>query len=164
MARRSLGDHLVSNSDDTRSKAEDRGSPLRRRTRSREIALQALYQLDLLGSEDQVLLDEFVRRSDDDFSVQEFALNLVRGCWGRIVEIDQQIESVAHNWELRRMATVDRNILRLAAHELLNVPDIPAKVSINEAIDLAKKYSTAESGAFVNGILDKIRATYVASK
>jgi len=136
--------------------------PVRKRTRARELALQALYQLDLRGEE--VEIDQFLQDNDEEAAVREFALALVRGCWEHRDQLDEHIRSVALNWHLSRMATIDRNILRLATYELLHRPDIPAKVSINEAIDLAKKFSTAESGAFVNGILDKIRAGHAAAK
>ena len=86
-----------------------------------------------------------------------FARELFEGCLERRDELDEKIAGVAENWGIHRMAVVDRNILRLGTYELMALPDIPPKVSINEAIDLAKKYSTADSGAFVNGILDKLR-------
>ncbi|HZM00374.1 MAG TPA: transcription antitermination factor NusB, partial [Planctomycetota bacterium] len=85
------------------------------------------------------------------------AQELVAGTLAQRGEIDALIATAAENWELSRLATVDRNILRLAVHELCSRPDIPAKVSINEAIELGKRYSTAQSGAFINGILDRVR-------
>ena len=137
---------------------------MRKRSRARELALQCLYQLDLRGSEAEVGIDQFITVGDGDPAVREFARLLVQGCWEHRADVDEKIAAVAQNWHLNRMAAIDRNILRAATYELLFLPDVPAKVSINEAIDLAKKYSTAESGAFVNGILDKIRANYAASK
>ena len=89
--------------------------------------------------------------------MQQFARDLIRGVIDNAPAVDAKIVEVAENWDIHRMAVVDRNVLRIATHELLFMPDIPPKVSINEAIDLAKKFSTAESGSFVNGILDKIR-------
>jgi transcription antitermination factor NusB len=135
----------------------DERSILRRRTRARELALQFLYQWDQRGQEVIQNLTAFVVDGDRDPSVQRFARDLVTGVIDKAAEIDQIIVGVAENWDLHRMAVVDRNVLRLATYELLYLADIPPKVSINEAIDLAKKFSTAESGAFVNGILDKIR-------
>jgi len=136
---------------------EEQRSLLRKRTRARELALQFLYLLDQRGSEVLPELDAFVLEGDGDPNVQRFARDLVRGVVANLPEIDSTIIGVAENWDIHRMAVVDRNVLRLACYELMYEPDIPPKVSINEAIDLAKKYSTAESGAFVNGILDKIR-------
>ena len=142
---------------DTRPVETDEKTILRRRTRARELALQFLYQWDQRGEEVVQNLIAFVIDGDRDASVQRFARDLVAGVIDKAAEIDKVIAGVAENWDLHRMAVVDRNVLRLATYELLYLPDIPPKVSINEAIDLAKKFSTAESGAFVNGILDKIR-------
>jgi len=137
-----------------------RGSRLRNRTRAREAALQVLYQLDLRGTEILGELDALLRHllapMETDPSVTRFARDLVTGCWDHRAELDQRIRQIAENWDLDRMAVVDRSVLRMAAFELLYVADVPPKVAINEAIDLAKRYSTADSGAFVNGILDKI--------
>ena len=134
------------------------GSPMRKRTQARELALQLLYQLDLRGEE---ILNEIEAYLNDeqsgDAEVRAFAKDLIFGFWERRVPIDQKIEEVAKNWQLKRMAAIDRNILRLATYELLFREDIPPLVTINEAIDIAKKFSTKNSGPFVNGILDNIR-------
>jgi transcription antitermination factor NusB len=134
---------------------------LRKRTRAREAALQVLYQLDLRGSEVFEAIDSVLNRlldpSDVDPGTRGFARQLVIGCWEHRDELDAQIAAVAENWDIHRMAVVDRNVLRLASYELLFLDDVPPKVSINEAIDLAKRFSTGDSGAFVNGILDRIR-------
>ncbi|MBM4038269.1 MAG: transcription antitermination factor NusB [Planctomycetes bacterium] len=134
---------------------------MRKRTQAREAALQVLYQLDLRGAEVLEDLDALLQRLLDpsvaDPSVAQFARGLVLGCWARRAELDRRIRAIAEHWDLDRMATVDRNVLRLAAFELLFRDNVPPKVAINEAIDLAKRYSTADSGSFVNGILDKIR-------
>jgi N utilization substance protein B len=95
--------------------------------------------------------------SVDEASMQVFAEELIRGALQRRTEVDETIKRHAKNWDLRRMAAVDRNILRLAVYEMLFRDDIPPVVSINEAVDIAKKFSTQDSGKFVNGILDKIR-------
>ncbi|MEE9584356.1 MAG: transcription antitermination factor NusB [Candidatus Brocadiales bacterium] len=133
---------------------------MRKRTRARELALQALYQIEVRGQE--VLEDaiSFCVGKAVDEEVARFASELVKGCRGSIDEIDKEITSVAENWELPRMAIVDRCILRLSVYELLFRSDIPPKVSLNEAIELAKKYSTENSGMFVNGILDKVYARH----
>lgn len=93
--------------------------------------------------------------------VREFAETLVRGTRERLSEIDQKLSQYTENWQLNRMAAVDRNILRFAAYELLYLDDIPPKVTINEAVNIAKKYSQEEAGKFVNGVLDKINHTEV---
>ena len=132
---------------------------MRKRTRARQFALEVLYQADLMGPEvlEEALLD-MIERADDP-EVGDFAVTLVRGTHEHVAELDDVIRSTAENWDLSRMATIDRNILRLGAYELLHRDDIPPKVSINEAIELGKHYSTAESGTFVNGILDRIKNT-----
>jgi transcription antitermination factor NusB len=129
---------------------------MKKRTRSRELALQFLYQLDLRGKD---LLEEaraFIRGEERDAETARFALRLVEGTFEHRDELDRTIQAVAQNWNISRMAVVDRNVLRLATYELLHCDDIPPKVAINEAIELGKRYSTQNSGAFINGILDKI--------
>ncbi len=130
---------------------------MRKRTLARELALQLMYQLDLRGNEVLDEVDEHLRQSSGDAEVMDFARELVLGGWERRPQIDERIEEVAKNWQLNRMAAIDRNILRLATYELLFREDIPPLVTINEAIEIAKKYSTKNSGPFVNGILDNIR-------
>ena len=129
---------------------------MRKRTRSREIVLQILYQLEIRGDEVIDEVDAFCIEQGKEAEVSDFAIKLVSGCIRKIEEIDNNIIGTSENWELQRMPIVDKNILRLACYELFYMDDIPPKVSINEAIDLAKKYSTEKSGIFVNGILDKI--------
>ena len=131
---------------------------MRKRTQGRELALQLLYQLDLRGDDVLAEIDAYLdHESGGDSEVRGFARDLIHGYLERRVEIDRRIEEVARNWQLRRMAAIDRNILRLGAYELLYRTDIPPLVAINEAIEIAKKYSTKNSGPFVNGILDNIR-------
>ena len=130
---------------------------IRKRTSARELALRALYLFDVRGPGSRVDVDRYLDGEAEDSEVLLFSRNLCAGCIERQAEIDGRIAAVAENWEIHRMAVVDRNILRIGTYELMCLDDIPPKVSINEAIDLAKKYSTAESGAFVNGILDKLR-------
>lgn len=129
---------------------------MRNRTIARELALQSLYQLDLRGNEIINDIDAFCKKSNEKDDIYQFAISLVNGCRSKVKEIDEKISSVTEHWELRRMAIIDKNILRLGVYELLHRNDIPPKVSINEAIELAKKFSTKNSGTFVNGILDKI--------
>ena len=130
---------------------------MKKRTRARELALQFLYQMDLCGKELLPEAKAFFRSEEDDQSAREFATQLVNGVVAHQEEIDRSIRAVAQNWELTRMAVIDRNILRMASFELLHCADIPPKVAINEAIELGKRYSTQNSGAFINGILDKIK-------
>src|SRR5262245_8815701 len=137
-------------------------APIRRRTRAREIAMQVLFQFDLRGPGYAEELGKTLRElcadeSEGQSDVLEFAARLVEGTLAHREEIDQRLQSVTRNWDLRRMANVDRNVLRMAMHELMFCQDVPPKVAINEAIELGKKYSTANSGGFVNGILDRIR-------
>lgn len=129
---------------------------MKKRTRARELALQFLYQLDLRGNDLMEEAEESVRTDESDAETREFALGLIRGTAEHRSQLDEVIQSVAQNWKVARMAVVDRNILRIAAYELLFCKDVPPKVALNEAIELGKRYSTQNSGAFINGILDKI--------
>lgn len=156
--------------------------PLRRRTRAREIAMQALFQFDLrglgyateLGSSvadvcrtelfaGEEFNDDGIANTMDralnavESEVVEFATRLVEGTLQHRDDIDAKLQGVTRNWDLRRMAIVDRNVLRMSVYELMFCSDVPAKVAINEAIEIGKKFSTANSGGFVNGILDRIR-------
>jgi N utilization substance protein B len=128
-----------------------------KRRKARELALQFLYQLDLMGDGDpEPWAAEFWSRHPVDAQVQAFADVLVRGTKLHQEKIDELISQYAEHWDLERMAVVDRNILRAAVFELLWTREIPPKVTINEAIEVAKKYSTQESNRFINGILDRI--------
>ncbi len=130
---------------------------MRRRTRAREIAVQFLYQLDLRGDEVLELVHDYVESESDNKDVRDFAIRLIQGSRRHQEETDSRLREVTRNWDLSRMATLDRNVLRMAVFELLHCPDIPPKVTINEAIEIGKKFSTANSGAFINGILDRVR-------
>jgi transcription antitermination factor NusB len=130
---------------------------VKKRTRARELVLQALYQLDLQGTDFAPELGPFINAEEKDKDTAKFAKEIVRGVVLEIEAIDQMIREVAQNWDIERMAVIDRNILRMATHEILNMDDIPPKVSINEAIELGKRFSTKNSGAFINGILDRIK-------
>lgn len=137
---------------------------MRKRSQGRELALQALYQFEIRGEGVVEDLQSFCKEYAKEADVYEFAVSLINGCLPVTKELDEKIASVAENWDIHRMAVIDRNILRLAVYELLYRDDIPPKVSINEAIDLAKRYSTENSGTFVNGVLDKIFTKYVPEK
>jgi len=130
---------------------------MRKRTFSREIALKILYASDISKEPVPECSRKFWEHNDvKDETVRDFADFLTSGVSSNREEIDKRIVKYAENWTLERMATIDRNILRIASFELLYAPDIPPKVAINEAIDMAKKYGDKDSGKFVNGILDKI--------
>lgn len=130
---------------------------MRKRTRAREIVLQFLYQQDLRKDDWLSNISDFELLNDSEEEIANFAVSLIKGTLESISTLDELIAKSAQNWQLKRMSTVDRNILRMAAYELIYEDDIPIKVSINEAINLAKKYGDEESGKFVNGILDKIK-------
>lgn len=130
---------------------------MRKRTRARELALQALYQIDLRKDLLDTEIDQFLEKEADDTGMFNFARDLVQGCRGKLDEIDTAIKEVAENWDIHRMAVLDRNILRLAVYELKYLEDVPPKVTINEGVELGKRFSTASSGAFINGILDRIK-------
>jgi transcription antitermination factor NusB len=132
---------------------------MRRRTRARELALQLLYQADVTQTRPEDNMEAFFETgptAKENPEVKKFAQDLVQRISHKVKELDEVISSYATNWELDRMAIVDRNILRLASFELLFKDDIPPKVAINEAVELAKKYGDLESGKFVNGVLDKV--------
>ncbi len=134
---------------------------MRKRSKAREYALQILYQVDITGNKDSSLIAAFWQSEsgqDADDEVKDFTSEIVKGVISNIEAIDSGISNCATNWQLKRMAVIDRNILRMGCYELVYRDDIPFKVSINEAVDLAKKYSGIEAGKFVNGILDKINS------
>jgi N utilization substance protein B len=127
-----------------------------KRRRARELAMEALYRIEVAeDTTDSVLEDLFASKSVD-VETEKFARQLVIETVDHKDYIDRLISDTAQNWELDRIAVIDKNILRFAIAELLYFADIPMKVTIDEAIEVAKKYSTPDSGRFVNGILDKI--------
>jgi N utilization substance protein B len=133
-----------------------------RRT-GRERALQALYQLEMTPNTlpAEALTSAWSAASEEgkpDPDAVKFARELVDGVQANRAEIDQLIERHSHNWRLDRMSRIDRNVLRLGVFELKYRPDIPRKVSINEAVELGKNFGTEESSAFVNGLLDRVAA------
>jgi N utilization substance protein B len=128
-----------------------------RRRKSRELALQLLYQNDLAGTPPEEMFqrtEEYVLAKPE---VQEYAQRLVTGTLSRRDELDAKLSERSEHWRLGRMAAVDRNLLRLALYELLYEEDTPDPVVIDEAVEIAKKFSTPSSGSFVNGVLDGIR-------
>ena len=133
---------------------------MRKRTLAREFALQVLYQVDITSDTPENALVNFWSAQEDekiDEELKEFTSDLVKGAVVNKELIDNKISQYAANWQLKRMAVVDRNIMRMGCYELLYRDDIPPKVSINEAVELAKKFSGIEAGKFVNAILDKVK-------
>jgi transcription antitermination protein NusB len=128
-----------------------------RRSRAREVALQLLFQRDQNATVDRPFIERFVRDRLRDANLEPFCLALFDGVVNHQAEIDQRLADAAENWRIPRMATVDRNVLRLGAYELLHTADTPPAVVIDEAINLARRYGAADSPAFVNGVLDKLR-------
>ncbi len=144
-----------------------------KRRKAREYALQFLYGIDLvaLDPEEQKKYDVF--RGLDEFwkgageteqDVKSFAEDLIKGTIEHLQDVDPVIEKAVEKWKLLRMAAIDRNIIRVAAYEILFRDDIPDAVSINEALEIAKRFSTAESAAFINGILDRISKDFKRKK
>ena len=126
------------------------------RRRARELALQLLYQYELTHGEPEQMQADFDEWRGATDAVREFADGLLRGTLEHLAEIDGELERQTAHWRLDRLAAVDRNILRLAMFELLFQSTTPHAVIIDEAIEIAKKFGTAESSRFINGVLDRI--------
>ncbi len=137
---------------------------MRKRTKSREYALQILYQVDIRRIDPRKVLEDFWEENTAQDEVRRFAQQLVLGTYAVQAELDPTITKYADNWQLKRMAIVDRNILRLGVFELLHMDEIPPSVCINEAIELAKRFGDADSAKFINGILDAIHKAQSTQK
>jgi transcription antitermination factor NusB len=134
---------------------------LDRRTLARELAMQALYQLDVQGSELLARLpQEFFREAEGDDFVHRLAFEWTKGAWENLEACDEWITSAVIRWQFSRLSPVDKSILRLSVYQLRFCRDIPPKVVINEAIELAKKFSGDKSSGFVNGVLDAVLRKY----
>jgi transcription antitermination factor NusB len=130
---------------------------MRRRTLAREHALKILYQFDITKRPIEAVVESYWQAEETkDREIIAYANLLAQGVVGTIKDIDQKISDYATNWQIKRMAIIDRNVMRIGLFELQHTTDIPPKVAINEAVELAKKYGDLESSKFVNGILDKI--------
>lgn len=129
------------------------------RRKGRELALQALYQIEITGDTSPAALDLFLSHFEGSAKAREFARRLVLGVITHSEEIDRLIAQCADNWKLSRMAKVDLTILRISTYELLFCPDIPVSVSMDEAIEIAKRYGSDDSAPFINGVLDQIAVT-----
>lgn len=124
---------------------------------ARECALQMLYQLEMTGQNFESVCSDFWKGQEAvDLQTKTFAEKLVEGVLSQKESIDKLIRQYATHWKLGRMPVVDRNLLRLAAFELKECPDIPLKVVLNEAIEIAKRFGSEESSTFINGVLDKV--------
>ncbi len=142
------------------SASRDHRAPRAKRRAARELALQMLFTVDVGRVPLREVMDDLMEDRESptdemlrDPEVQEYARRLVRGTAARVRQIDRLLAERAEGWEVERLASVDRNLLRMATYEMLFAPDVPEGVVISEAVDLAKKYSTEESGRFVNGLL-----------
>jgi N utilization substance protein B len=130
---------------------------LRKRRKSREFALKVLYQIDSTQQDVNKTLAQFQDHFSGSDEKDDFMEHLVNGVVDHCQEIDRLLERYSENWRLDRMNLIDRIILRIATFELLYCEDIPPKVTLNEAIELGKRFSSEESGSFINGILDRIQ-------
>jgi transcription antitermination factor NusB len=127
------------------------------RTAARALALQGLYMLDVQGDAASTEARAYIdAESDGDRDARDYAVACMEGVRRMIGDLDAHIGRVVENWDFSRIAVTDRNIIRLALYEMTRSPDVPPKVAVNEAIELAKRFSTAESPRFVNGILDRL--------
>ncbi len=136
---------------------------MRKRSVARECALKVLYQIEMTSrTPDKALAAFWEQESEHPEDVRDFASRLVDGIYAHLADIDGKLGEYATNWQLNRMAVIDRNVLRMGLYELKYSSDIPPKVAINEAVELAKKYGDLDSSKFVNGILDKVHKKEIA--
>ena len=129
------------------------------RRQSRIVAMQMLYQIQLTNAPVPVVMERFWESHDPSEKLRPFAVELVEGTTSHLEVIDELLQNTSKNWKLHRMPIVDLSILRCAAYEILYISDIDAATSINEAIEIAKVYSTPDSSKFINGVLDNIQKT-----
>jgi N utilization substance protein B len=132
------------------------GGALGNRRKGRELALQALYQIEITGDTSSAAVESFLKHFEGNPKAKEFAHRLVSGAVSQRSEIDSRIERCAEHWRLERMSKVDLLILRLATYELVFCPDIPLEVSLDEAIEMGKRFGTHDSAHFINGVLDQV--------
>lgn len=130
------------------------------RRKAREYALKVLYMFDIRGENISIILENFEEKE----KIKKFADEIIKGVVENIKEIDEIISKVSLNWDIKRMGYIDRNILRIGTYEILFRKDIPSIVSINEAIEISKKYGDEDSPKFINGILHKIKEIVENSK
>jgi N utilization substance protein B len=131
--------------------------PFKHRHNSRELALQTLYACEVgLTSEWKVMLEQIAESGGFSEEIKKYARELVTNVYNSLEQIDKNIQERAANWEMKRMAVIDRNIIRLAVAEMTFSDDVPVKVVIDEAVELAKTFGSDDSGKFVNGVIDSI--------
>lgn len=131
-------------------------SPRGNRRKGRELALQALYQIEITGDPSVAAVELFLQHFEGNAKAKEFARRLVSGTVSQLAEIDRLIDQATENWKLARLAKVEYVLLRLAAYELVFCADIPTSVTLDEAIEIAKRFGGEESAGFINGVLDKV--------
>jgi len=129
------------------------------RRKGRELAVQALYQVEIMRDPSPRALESFLRHFEGGPGTKDFARRLVAGVLEKREEIDRLIEGSSENWKITRMSKVDLTILRMATYEMLFCPDIPMNVSMDEAIEIGKRYGSEESSMFINGVLDQVAAS-----
>jgi transcription antitermination protein NusB len=139
-----------------RETIESDGSHRSTRRKSRELALQALYQIEITGDASAGAVDLFLSHFEGSAKAKDFARQLVSGVVNQRIAIDSRIAQSTEHWKLGRLAKVDLVLLRMAAYELIFCPDIPTSVSLDEAIEIAKRFGTGDSPAFINGVLDQL--------
>ncbi len=132
------------------------------RTLARQLAVQFLHQLAIQGDDILVQLDRFLYENTDQENAKDLARKWTRGTWSQRNDIDKCIQKNSSNWDLARINLVDQNNLRLAVYQLLYCPDIPSKVVLNEAVELAKVFGTEQSPGFINGVMDSVRREIVS--
>ena len=138
---------------------------MRKRSVSRECALKILYQVEIIHrAPDKAIVSFWEQEPEHSQEVRDFASLIVEGIYANLEAIVNKISEYATNWQIKRMAVIDRNILRMGMYELKHASGIPPKVAINEAVELAKKYGDLESSKFVNGILDKVHKQEISSE
>ena len=130
---------------------------MKRRSRAREVALQLLFQFDNNGKTPREAVEPFATQRLREPALVKFCMALYEGVSRHVKDIDQKLAQAAENWRVARMTAVDRNILRIGAYEVLYQPDTPHAVIVDEAVELARRFGTADSSAFVNGVLDRLR-------
>jgi len=135
-----------------------------KRKKSRELALQVLYQIEMIEGDAEENFNLFWQHFAPSDELKEFSQKIVNGVCQHKEEIDTLIEKHSEHWRLKRMTIVDKNILRSAIFELMFCPDVPTKVVLNEAIELGKRFSSEKSGSFINGILDRVSHQIVRSQ
>jgi N utilization substance protein B len=130
------------------------------RRKGRELALQVLYQLDMSGEDPERVLESFVASFEHTPKARAFGEALARGVLAQREQIDARIAEASEHWRVERLSRVDANIIRIAVYEMTTPPGLPIQIAINEAVEVARKFGTTESAAFVNGVLDEVATRF----